>query len=85
MQNQNDKIIWWILGEGLIFNLLLIPELLIAKYLSKNDSEAFRSYVSIILFITAIIYIVISVIKLVKYQKCTKKYDQEKVEKISKN
>ena len=42
MQNQNDKIIWWILGEGLIFNLLLIPELLISKYLSKNDSEAFR-------------------------------------------
>lgn len=84
MQNQNKKIIWWVLGGGMFTIFLLIPETFIADWLSKNNPESFRSYAVIMMSITALIYLVISVIKLVKYQKYAKKYKREEVEKASK-
>ena len=84
MQDQNKKIIRWILGGGLLAVFLVIPEMLIAKSISNNNPEVWKPYATTMILITMFIYLIISVIKLVKYQKFAKSYEQEKLEKTSK-
>lgn len=84
MQDQNKKIFRWILGGCLLAVFLVIPEMLIAKSISNNNPEVYKSYATTMILITFFIYLIISVIKIVKYQKYAKNYKQEKVEKVSK-
>lgn len=84
MQDQNKKMFRWILGGGLLTIFLVIPEMLIAKSISNNNPEVYKSYAVIMILITLFIYVVISLIKLEKYQKFAKNYKQGKVEKVSK-
>ena len=84
MQNQDKKIFRWILGGGLLAVFLVIPEMLIAKSISNNNPEVYKSYATTMILITSFIYLIISVIKIVKYQKYAKNYKQEKVEKVRK-
>lgn len=84
MQNQNKKMFRWLLVGGLGSFLLIIPEMEIARFISKNNSESFRSYLTTMILITMFTFLIISVIKLVKYQKYAKNYNQERVEKVSK-
>ena len=84
MQDQNKKIIRWILGGGLLAVFLVIPEMLIAKSISNNNPEVWKPYATTMILITMFIYLIISVIKLVKYQKYAKSYKKEKLEKTSK-
>ncbi len=84
MQDQNKKIVRWILGGGLLAVFLIIPEILIAKSISNDNPEVFKLYCATMMWITLFIYLIISVIKLVKYQKYAKNYKQEKLEKTSK-
>jgi len=84
MQDQNKKIIRWILGGGLLAVFLVIPEMLIAKSISNNNPEVWKPYATTMILITMFIYLIISVIKLVKYHKFAKSYKQEKLEKTSK-
>jgi len=83
MEDQNKKIVRWILGGGLLAVLLVIPEMLIAQSISNNNPEVYASYATTMILITVFIYIIISVIKLVKYQKYAKNYVQERLEKAS--
>ena len=84
MQDQNKKIIRWVVGGGILALFLTIPEILIAKLISNNNPEVYESYVITMAVITIFIYLTVSVIQFVKYQKYANKYKQEKLEKASK-
>ena len=84
MQNQDEKLFRWILGAGLACLFLAFPEILIAKLLTKNNPEAYDSYVLSMIFTTMFIYATISIIKLVKYQKYVKEYKRSRVEDAKK-
>ena len=84
MQDQNKKIIRWVVGGGILALFLTIPEILIAKLISNNNPEVYESYVITMAVITIFIYLTVSVIQFVKYQKYANNYKQEKLEKASK-
>ena len=84
MQDQNKKIIRWVVGGGILALFLTIPEILIAKLISNNNPEVYDSYVITMAVITIFIYLTVSVIQFVKYQKYANNYKQEKIEKASK-
>lgn len=84
MQDQNKKIIRWVVGGGILALFLTIPEILIAKLISINNPEVYESYVITMAVITIFIYLTVSVIQFVKYQKYANNYKQEKIEKASK-
>ena len=84
MQDQNKKIIRWVVGGGILALFLTIPEILIAKLISNNNPEVYDSYVITMAVITIFIYLTVSVIQFVKYQKYANNYKQEKLEKASK-
>ena len=83
MQDQNKKILRWILGGGLFAASLVIPEMLIAKLISSNNPDVYKSYAISMVFITSSIYLIVSVIKTVKYQKYVKNYKQGELVKAS--
>ena len=84
MQEQTKKILRWVLGGGILLIILLIPEMLIAGLISKNNSEVFKCYRIIIILITMIIYLIISVVKFTQYLKYVKIYKYEQLEKANK-
>lgn len=84
MQNQNKKIIRWVLGGGILCLFIVVLETFIADLISKNNSEVFRFYLTIMILITMFIYLIISVIKIVQYQRYVKKYKSEELEKANK-
>lgn len=84
MQDQNKKIIRWVVGGGILALFLTIPEILIAKLISNNNPEVYESYVITMAVIIIFIYLTVSVIQFVKYQKYANNYKQEKIEKASK-
>lgn len=84
MQDQNKKIFRWIFGGSLLVAFLAISEILIAKSIFNDNPEVWKPYAVTMILITMFIYLIISVIKLVKYQKFAKSYEQEKLEKTSK-
>lgn len=84
MQNQDKKLIRWLLGGGLLLLFMVALEMFIADLISKNNFEVFRFYLSIMILITMFIYLIISVIKIVQYQRYVKKYKSEELEKANK-
>lgn len=84
MQGQDKKFLRWILGGGLILIFLLIPGLLIARYIADGNTELFERYASYMLIIVLLAYLILSAITIAKYNKHFQNYEREKLEKASK-
>lgn len=68
MKNRFYNLVMWYLIGGLIVCLLLIPEILIAKKITSNDTDFFKAFL-IMSLVTLFIYLVIVGVKFILYRK----------------
>ena len=80
VKKQNEKVVKWVGGLGLLGILLTLPEMLIARTIYSNDPEAFKTCFTIMLLITLGLYLIIATIKIVQYEKFVKEYKRNKIE-----
>jgi len=80
MQNQNKKMLMWVVGLLVSMMILILLEILIGKAIYPNDPETFKTCFRIMLYIDLFVYMLISTIKIVKYLRFVKEYEQSKVE-----
>ena len=76
MKNRYHNLMKWYLIGALIVCLLLIPELLIAKKITPNDTDFVNTF-AIMGIATLVIYIVISVVKLIQFIKYDNTHREE--------
>ena len=81
MKNRYYNLMKWYLIGGIIVCLLLIPELLIAKKITPNDTDFVNTF-AIMGIATLVIYIVISVIKLIQFIKYDNTHREEVLQKV---
>ena len=74
----------WTLGGGIFCIFLLIPEMWIAKLITQNDPESFKSCFIMIVIFTISVYAIFGIVKVVQYQKWFKEYERERLEKAKK-
>lgn len=80
VKKQNEKVVKWVGGLGLLGILLTLPEMLIARTIYSNDPQAFKTCFTIMLLITLGLYLIIATIKIVQYEKFVKEYKRNKIE-----
>lgn len=80
MKKRYSKFANWTFGIMLTAVALIIPEIVIASYISQNDSEKFKDYLSIMLVVTLLVAVIIFVIKCLQFNKGIEEEKQKKLE-----